>query len=306
MKILYIFIYFYLIVSSQAQESSSETSPLVDSLEASVKRNLITMAIEMPFEVVLTRMQAFNTPLKEEMKKIYFSDGIKGFYKGFVPMTGIIVLKNAYIWPILGNMPRLYQGILPKAWDNDWRSVAKKILTAGTMAFVEASVITPVERIKNLLITRRESQSVFQYIRSQRTGVFTELMRGFNPTFYGSLSTWTPYFIADHYLRLSAKGWNKEVPLSLAQLIWVSSVLGSMDALLWLPFQAAKVQMQKENRIITQSGSTYSMLKYIYKTSGLRGVYRGWQLELTRSIFMTIFHTYLFDQLESKPGNQNH
>lgn len=302
-KILYLhLIAFYLIhsINSQSQESISDRSLFRDLIVTSVSRNLIAVALELPCDVVITRMQAFNSTFVAESKEIYRMGGILGFYRGIAPKVTTILAKNFYIWPLLGTMPKVYQEILPEEWDDKWGGVTKKILTGLTMATADAIIMTPIDRIKTLQITRQGSSSVFQYMKTQPKGFIPEMMRGFMPTFYGNCIFWVPYLGTDHYLRNSLKDWRRGVPLTLSQILIVSSTLSLMDVGLWLPFQAVKTYIQKEKNSSIKYESTLQVIRTIYHSQGIKGLYCGWRLEIVRTFFMTIFNTYFFDQLESK------
>jgi hypothetical protein len=62
-----------------------------------------------------------------------------------------------------------------------------------------------------------------------------------------------------------------------------------------MPFDFVKTQAQKENAI---KGNTFSIIKTIYNTHGMKPLYIGWQFKMIQYIIQSMFTIAALEHLE--------
>lgn len=273
------------------------SDPLVQSFCVGFSRSILEVAVELPFDGMITRMQAYNTTSIQTFNNILKKKEITRFYQGAVPKFMSSLARNTYVWPLLTAMPKLYGGLLPEVCEEKY-SFVKKVLTAMTIAGADAFIVTPFERWKVMMMTRsHEERSIYKTLKSSSNGLIFELFRGVNTVYQGSLYSWLIYLVSDHELRKYAKRKDPEGKLTFTSLLMVSGTLSIIDAGVWLPFQMVKTQFQKDNPFPPQN--TLKTMFYLARTKGVSSLYTGWRLELPRTMIMTLFNTYFYNQLDS-------
>ena len=106
---------------------------------------------------------------------------MKGFYAGAVPNMVRCVLKNSYRYPLLVGLPNYYKTKLPESIREQKNLL--KLLTALSIALVEATITCPVERLKVYFMTTTEKISYLQFFSNNQSSLFKELFRGYTPLF---------------------------------------------------------------------------------------------------------------------------
>ena len=138
----------------------SPTAFYVGSALAGLVRVTIGFPIEHPIDSIKTQWQA-KPYIKNEyqiIKVIYQDKGIvKGLYAGGLPNFFRCLLKNTYRYPLMVGLPNFYKTKLPSSISE--RVSLLKFLTGGSIALVETTLLTPVERVKTHFMTKNNSQS---------------------------------------------------------------------------------------------------------------------------------------------------
>lgn len=135
--------------------SSTKLDKYAEATVAGAWRGLIGMPLEHPLEMIKTKWQslvitnphakpATNTTFFSISKHIYqHHNGVQGFYHGLLPNCTRAMIKTAYRFPMMIHIPNLFASV-----STDLR--VQQMLTAGTIATVEAFIICPLERLKGI------------------------------------------------------------------------------------------------------------------------------------------------------------
>jgi len=91
------------------------------------------------------------------VSEIYKEKGIRGFYAGALPNMTRCLIKNSYRYPLLVGLPSFYKEHLPHAF-KEYQALSK-LLTGCSIAFFEAVILCPIERLKVYFMTTSESIS---------------------------------------------------------------------------------------------------------------------------------------------------
>ncbi len=115
------------------------------------------------------------------IREIYKSKGLKGFYAGSIPNLTRSLVKNSYRYPLMVGLPNFYKQHLPDSI-KEHRSLLK-LLTGCSIAYIEAIITCPIERLKVYFMTTEEKISYRQFFTNYKQSLFKELFRGFGPLF---------------------------------------------------------------------------------------------------------------------------
>lgn len=100
-------------------------------------------------------MQAQKKRIKviDAVRMIYKSNGIAGFYKGYIPNTFRVMYKQIYRMPLMVYIPGLSEGKLKIFKDKNLNSSLSKSITGLTLGIIDVFLINPLERLKVWLMT---------------------------------------------------------------------------------------------------------------------------------------------------------
>lgn len=302
--ILQSFIIFFciLIMSSKIvyclDESKDDRRELkiANSLGAGFLRSLVTLGLEYPSEVVVTRMQ--SNPIKfysitRTIKDLYFEQGARGFYQGIMPKISSVFLRNCYQWSILGMCPDLYRDILPKRFKE---SPLPAILTGISLGIAD-SFLTPLERWKVFVITSPSGnrENLRQFLK--RPQIYKELFKGSNTIFATSTLAWTSFLLINHFTNLHMKKDGEENDVFLRRVFFTTVLVGFTETFITLPFIMLQTQYQKAKDPMSNVGILRGVIN-IAKIGGVGRLYTGWRLDLSHTLFFSFFDVYLLNYLE--------
>lgn len=91
------------------------------------------------------------------------------------------ILKNTYRYPLMVGLPSFYNTKLPVSIRENKRLL--RLMTALSIALVEATITCPIERLKVLFMTTNDKISYTQFFKSNSGNLFKELFRGYTPLF---------------------------------------------------------------------------------------------------------------------------
>jgi hypothetical protein len=199
--------------------------------------------IEHPIDSIKTQWQA-KPYLKNELqivKYIYNEKGWRGFYAGALPNLTRCIVRNSYKYPLLIMLPEQFNII-----ENPH---TRKYLTGLTIAFVEATITCPLERLKVYFMTSSQSQSYRSFFNSIRQNAFRELFRGFTPLFMRQFVSWTTMLQTDLVVKSFIRqrlGLTKEDKIKPRWLIPASVVVALVNTSLVMPLDVVKTHMEKK------------------------------------------------------------
>ena len=109
-----------------------------------ILRSVGGFPFEHPFDFIKTKHQAqMNLTGSQSLnelqiiRQVYQTEGIRGFYSGFIANTMRAALKNTYRYPMMLFFPTFYQKTIPDKYK-------RKLATGVTIAALECFAITPM------------------------------------------------------------------------------------------------------------------------------------------------------------------
>jgi hypothetical protein len=183
---------------------STQTNLIRSSLWG-VARGLSVHALIYPLEVIKIRQQCAQNPTKSiQIALVLFQqEGVSAFYRGLPLQLLKTSLKQIWCWPMITGVPRFLQRY--RLVDSQ-----RQILTGLSIATIDATITTPLERIKILSASNGR-------ITYSLSGAYKDGWRGYT-THWAKLSVnWVAFLTAQKYLRDRSRT-QSEQPLSLAQL----------------------------------------------------------------------------------------
>ena len=253
------------------------------------------LPFEHPLDCLKTNMQALpnNHSALAMTKQIYRTNGLAGFYRGYVPNTLRVVLKQIYRWPMMLFIPLGLDSLnLFK------RSEMNKMVTALVIAHFECFIITPLERIKVWLMTSFKGKGgvLYFFTKNKRT-LGSQLLAGLRPVYAKQMVSWVTFLVADDYFRTKAhKYFKTDSPLDFWILLIISIIIGIINTLCIMPFDCVKTHHQKNTT--TGKRKLFKTMHEIYKTHGLSGLYNGWKVRLLQYIVHASFTVTILERLE--------
>ncbi len=88
---------------------------------------------------------------------------MRGFYAGALPNMTRCLMKNTYRYPLLVGLPSFFKEHSPEFVRQ--RKVLLKLLTGTSVAFVEAVITCPIERLKVYFMTDNDKISYRQFFK---------------------------------------------------------------------------------------------------------------------------------------------
>ena len=108
-----------------------------------VGRAIIGFPIEHPFDLIKVRHQAQmnlqGSQLNEVslVKEVWKTEGITGFYSGFMANTFRAAIKSSYRYPMMMFFPNFYGAFIQDKYQN-------KLISGFTIATLECLIISPL------------------------------------------------------------------------------------------------------------------------------------------------------------------
>ena len=232
-----------------------------------------------------------NYTMRQTASKIYQTEGIRGFYRGFVPpLVGSMIYRGAAFsaysaaFSACAGVPLLQQDIP--------FTVGLKpcvIVGATASAVVRATIESPLDFIK---LRYQIGQGVMQDASIGTTGSLQSgkpllgsirhLYHGYTVTLYRTIGLLCPYFtLLDYSVRLAPD-------LVNAPLLGPFFKGGIAATAAWafaFPFETAKSEIQADTtgRYKNLRGSTWKVIHQLYKEGGIKRLYRGFGPGASRS-----------------------
>ncbi len=265
-------------------------------------RGITGLPLEHPFDCVKTNWQAApHLPSASKVaQQIYADKGIRGFYAGALPNGTRMVIKQSYRFPMMVSFPEFYSTRLPEGVKKNLPH-AEDALTGVTIASLESGVITPLERLKVMIMTSdKANRSVLKFFSENKSHVFQELFRGFKACFLRQVVTWSTFSVADAFFKKKAReltNKKEKEALDFPSLMGVSLLVGAVNTAAVMPFDFVKTQLQKQNPL--QQGVTSTMRHFI-KERGLSALYTGWRVKMVHYMLHSAYTVTLLDKLKVK------
>ncbi len=276
-------------------------------LESSIKgilTGIISFAISHPFDVIKTRIQServlHRTTALNEIKRLFISDGLFGFFRGSLPSFIRYSTKTAYRWPLMLFLPALFNNYLSAG--------TAKILTALALGNFEALIFTPIERLKIYLMTKEvKTKHALRYFLLHNPA--SELIRGLKAFMLRQNVSWCSFLYFDYLFKSKLTEYKlmkhnlshrSEVKLSFLELNLISFTVSLFNTFLLMPFDFVKTSAQKEHYVNIKSIPKF--LATTAKLQGISAIFAGWEVKLFHYTAGAVFNVNLLYHLEQKSG----
>ncbi len=249
-----------------------EEPNLITSSILGISRGLFVHSLIYPLDVVKIRAQNSSEKSHKIAAKLFKEEGIRGFYRGLSPQLVKTSIKQAWVWPIITTMPQT----LDRYEIGDFQ---KQAMTGMSIAIIDASVTTPLERAKILsAASSTKKYSVFD--------MYKEGWRGYS-THLSKLSVnWVVFLTAQKHLRDQQSAQSKE-KLSLPQLAKIGVQVAFIVSLAAAPFDVANTLKQTQNIGLLQLLSQRNFSRF----------YRGFPLNFLGLTIHNIASIVLIDRI---------
>mmetsp|Transcript_28462 Transcript_28462/g.28240 ORF Transcript_28462/g.28240 Transcript_28462/m.28240 type:complete len:289 (+) Transcript_28462:6-872(+) len=266
---------------------------IISSLSGMLK-SIIALPIQHPLDTLKVNYQIQNK-LKNEFEVIKHihaeRGGVKGFYYGYMANQSKQIFKASYRYPLLSCLPRFYAGLFGSKYED--HKYAMRILTSFSLAIIEATLITPFERLQVFLMTSKFGDSNYRdFFDMIKTKARKELFKGYSPYILKQCVSWTIFLQADQFYKYRIRNLFKipDEKMITGWKLGICSLLTSFTTVLSvMPFDNIKTYLQKHNielkdgsRVKTNENqfTVRNAIKGIYAKRGIRGFYVGWRVRI--------------------------
>ena len=275
-------------------------------------RAIVALPIQHPWDVVKVNCQ-IHSHLKNELaviRHIKAQRGMKGFYYGYSTNITKQIFKSSYRYPMIAALPRFYAGLFGSTYEKHQYSM--RLLTSLTIAFIEAGLFTPFERIQVFLMTSKfGTENYKDFFNMSKSKLRVELFRGYTPYVLKQCVSWSVFLQADQFFKNRMRSIFK-IPDHKMVFGWklaLSSLWTSITTILSvMPFDNIKTYLQKHNlelkdgrKVETNVGqlTIKNAISGIYGKRGIRGFYIGWRIRICVHFFNASFTVALLEWLDN-------
>jgi solute carrier family 25 carnitine/acylcarnitine transporter 20/29 len=295
-------------------ENKNVTAIAVDLL-AGTSGGVAQILVGHPFDTVKVNMQHSTGqagPLAT-FQHVAQTSGLRGFYAGIGPPLYTVAAFNAMLFSVTGSFHRLVR-------PNGGNPTPIEAALVGAAAGPAVSLLaTPTELLKcrlqaqggaraplNVTYTLEDARAgkiiyigpfdaLMKIVRFE--GGLQALFKGFMPTVAREVLGNATYFGTYLYLKQKLKGLygvSKDSELSLLSLMLAGGVAGAAFWLPVIPVDNIKTRIQLDNPHNPSYRGMIDCAQKIASTQGIKGLFRGWQPCLIRSVpaNAALFTTY--------------
>jgi len=261
---------------------------------AGMCRVVLSLPIEHPFDVLRVTWQT-NPNLKHELdvvRHIKAEKGLKGLYSGYTTNFAKQFSKSIYRYPLLSGLPRFYANLFGSDYKKHQHKM--KLLTSCSLAVIEATIITPFERLQVFVMTSKSTQKNYGafYKMISQSNIRKELFKGYTPYLTRQLVIWTSFLQADAYIKGKVRLYYnipQDQMIKGAKLLFCSAFVSFVTIVSAMPFDNIKTFLQKYNieknsiavgDMVKKEANIPMAIRKIYQRSGPLGFFIGWRFKL--------------------------
>jgi len=258
------------------------------------------MTIFYPLDLIRTRLQSQDGTRRTQLRSvssIVREEGIGGLYRG----VGMAVAAHSIGWGIYLSLFRLAQDRARKLRGRD--STTGDFFSACFAAVTTSTIVTPMNLIKTRTQLHDDATRRHQTLLGGMTSVIRKdgvrsLFRGLGPQIL--LSGHTTIQVA-LYECIKRRVWgdhtSSDIPMTYVSV--ASALSKSVAVVVCNPLEVCRTRMQdhrhahqmaalRGGKMSLGFATTFSLMRHIYSTEGLRGMYRGSLVNVLRVIPTTV------------------
>lgn len=279
-------------------QSDFQSPPFYMPLKAGIQRTALSLVIEQPFDLLISRIQAKegHQNTRQILQQGWQEHGCQFILKGIVPKFQTIVLRNAYTWIIYSQIPPLYHKIwesCEKKSSKNGERLALGMLWGATSALID----TPFERRRVQLVLGQKTQQ-----KNHPIPFFHQMYyayRGIGPSFGIGAISCSIYLMLEQNLRDFFKKHQEQHPLKYYHFMATGFILGTVNVTLTTPLVMLRTMVQKQTQAKSLSTrQIFDRFCNLGAKQALRTLYIGWPLRLYRSAILSTFDSYWLNQIE--------
>ena len=274
---------------------------------AAVTSSFCSVLFGFPFDSLKTRLQTYKYPSTMVcVKSTYYYEGLRGFYRGVVPLLMTSTIFRAVSWNLYTSWK---QSLLSKfeRFENKLGYTVLPCSLAGGFTGLSLSVFA----------------APFEFIKVQRQLDLVETTKIVGrPTKTRNLLQWVSYIINAKGFRGLYTGYSLHAPMEFLACAsyfgvyesikslgpqtngkpdsWVSLLGGGISgAFSWFfvfPIDVVK-SIEQKNAFRSNSQSIPHIIKDRYNEMGLKGFYRGMSMQMIRSVPVHAINFYVFENI---------
>jgi len=240
-----------------------------------------------PFDMIKTRNQlmcdAVPPSIFKSFANIYREGGILRFYRGLLPELAGMVPKTTAMYSSYEFSRRYFSKQFNDGHTN-WQICALGGLVSG---YAEALTVCPFQvakvRLQSKMYLGRYRNTFHCYCTIFKEEGYRSLFIGLGPTFWRNCVWNTVYFGLMYEIKENVLPdvSDRHKFYGLGQTLLAGFVGGTIATLFNAPFDVVKSRFQQQS-MDQRYRYTLSTLYMIYKSSGIRGCYRGLEAKIIR------------------------
>lgn len=255
--------------------------------------------VEFPFDTVKVVQQANSiSSIRECSKLIYKNNGFTGFYKGLSLPLFAATVESAVAFSAFKTAKRSLDSVLP--------NYLATLSAGGAAGAVTSLFVTPIEFVKcNLQVqqtTAKFKSPMHCVIQSCREGGLGGIYKGFAATLFRDVPGSALWFgTYDGCLRVFGaqdRNANNSMTPFIYMIAGASSGVAYWTA--FFPADVVKSRVQTQNETSSLPTKFWSMMRHIYYTEGIKGLYRGYTITAVRAAPSNALIFYLFEFFSKK------
>jgi solute carrier family 25 citrate transporter 1 len=239
-----------------------------------------------PLDTIKTRIQNRKGPpvsWGETVRRIYTSDGFRGFYRGLGVVYAGVIPKNAVRFGSFDvfsrHVPIYMAGILSGA--------TEAVLVVNPMDVLKVRVQAQFHSMRDPATTSSSTTSLFSILQKEGPRI---LFRGLEMTVLRQAINQGTNFTVFHWLRKNTE-WGS---------FWCGCCSGAIGPLLNNPLDVVKTRLQASSGASTSAITIQKVFVEVYQQSGLSGFYRGLGSRLMRIVPGQGITFLVYDTLRKK------
>lgn len=224
-----------------------------------------------PFDTIRIRIQSNNhySGILDCIKKSYYNNGIKSFYKGITPPIIGMAIEKSIVFGTYNYMNKYHNF-------NHFNSG----LIAG---FLCSIIVTPVEKIKiNLQDIKKHNNSLSVIKDIYKNHGLLGFYKGWSITLFREIPGFGLYFSFYNFLEKKTINITNKKPNNF-QVALYGGLSGAFAWVFIYPPDIIKTHMQNMS-IQNKYKNTFHCISTLYKQNGIRTFYKGFNTAILRAI----------------------
>lgn len=259
---------------------------------------VIRGVIPFPLEHVLERLKLESQTHPEKttqksVKDLWTSTGVKGLFSGsranFIRRT----VREAYHWPVMLSLNRIWKRVIPKELNKD--NLSSNIATGYSMALVHAGITLPLERLFIEMATKKGYRPILEKMRRERQ-LF--VYQGFQATWLRHSLVWNLFFIANHVSTHAFKALDPRNSHPYLSYLGISMLTSNIVVGVGYPIEFLRNRILMEPEILKKG--TLNAMKTLFHRYKWINLYSGAPVVTIHNFIQTLIIQTLFDKINRK------